>query len=78
MHRRLAGYFGAEAETDAAMNAPLLRHRSQRVALGMIAGSTTGTTGHSWGRNSADAHGLILAVCSRTIKIIRALYQGLY
>ncbi|HEY9159163.1 hypothetical protein [Candidatus Binatus sp.] len=28
MHRRLAGYFGAETETDAAVNASLLRHRS--------------------------------------------------
>ena len=60
MHRRLAGYFRAETETQAAVSAPLLRHRSQRVALAMIAGTTTWSAGHSRGRNSDHAHGLIL------------------
>ena len=78
MHRRLAGYFGAETETEAAVKALLLRHRAQRVALGMIAGSTTWATGHSRGKNSDDAHGFILAVGSSAIGRIQVLHRSSY
>src|SRR5208282_5240261 len=60
MQRRLAGYFGAETKTPAAVNTSLLRHRSQRVALRVIAGSAAWATGHPRRGNSDDAHGLIL------------------
>ena len=78
MQRRLAGYFRAETETQPAVSAPLLRHRSQRVALAMIAGSTTWPAGHSRGWNSDDAHSLILEVCSAAIASSQLSYRCAY
>jgi hypothetical protein len=61
---RLAGYPGSETKTAPAVIAPFLRHRAQRVALGMIAGSAAWTARHSGGWNCHDAHRFILAVFS--------------
>ena len=63
MQRRLAGYFGAEAKADAAVMASLLRHRAQRVTLGMTARPAAWTTGHSRSGDSGETHDFILAVC---------------
>jgi hypothetical protein len=65
MHRRLAGNFGAETKPAAAVMAFFVGHRAHRVALGVIAGSAARSPGHSGRRNNDDAHGFILAICSK-------------
>jgi hypothetical protein len=64
MQRRLADNLGAKTKTSSAVMAFVVGHRAQRVALGMIAGSTARSPGHSGRWNNDDAHGFILAVCS--------------
>src|SRR5208337_339948 len=64
VQRRLAGYLGAETKTNAAVTASFVRHRAQRVALGMIAGSAAWTASHSRSGNSDNTHDFILAVRS--------------
>lgn len=67
MQRRLAGYLGAEPKTNTAMTASFLRHRAQRVALGMITRPAAWTAGHSGGGNCDDTHVFILAAgCAAT------------
>ena len=68
MQWRLARYPGAETEPTAAVMASILRHRAQRVALGMIAGSAAWTPGRAGGRYHDDAHGFILAVSSAALR----------
>jgi len=70
MQRRLTGYPGAETKPDATVMASLFRHRAQRMALGMIAGSAAWTPGRSGSGNTDDAHGFILAVSSAEIRNI--------
>ena len=64
MHRRLAGYFGAETKPAAAVMAFFVGHRAHSVALGMIAGSAAWSPGGPGSGNNDNAHGFILAVSS--------------
>ena len=68
MHRRFAGYLGAETKSDAAVTASFVRHRAHRVALGVIAGSAAWTPGNTGSGNNDDAHVFILAVSSAAIR----------
>lgn len=61
MERRLAGDSGSETESNAAVMASLVRQCAQRVAFGMIAGSTAWSPGRSGSGNDNDAHGFILS-----------------
>jgi hypothetical protein len=70
MQRRLAGYFAAETKTTATVMAFVFRHRAQRVALGMIAGTAAWAPGSSGSGNTDDAHGFILAVSCAIIRKI--------
>jgi len=68
MHRRLAGYFGAETKPAAAVMAFFVGHRAHRVALGVIAGSAAWSPGHPGSGNNNDAHVFILAVRSAALR----------
>jgi len=57
MQWRLARYPGTETEPTAAVMASILRHRAQRVALCMIAGSAAWAPGRAGSWNDNDAHG---------------------
>ena len=62
MKRRFAGDFGSETETATTVMAPFVGHRAKRVALGMVAGPATRSSGHPGSWNDDDAHGFTLAV----------------
>ena len=64
MQWRLAGYFGSETKSDAAMTASIVRHRTHGVTLGVIAGPAAWTPGYAGSWNYNDAHVFILAVSS--------------
>ena len=68
VHRRLAGYLGAKTESASAVMALIVGHRTERMALGMIAGSAAWSPGHSGSGNNHNTHGFILAVSSAAIR----------